>query len=76
MEPLSDSADTCRKLDDGMKWHLYYAPERGRHHNWAQRLPLNAARLICMECHAEHTIADLETASHFCPVRLPMPSAL
>ncbi len=52
-----------------MTWQ--YAQDAGRSHHWVQRLPLAAGRLVCMECHAEHTIADLQTASHFCPVRVP-----
>ena len=69
MESLSDHADQRRELDVGLMWQ--YVQDTGRSHHWVQRLPLAAGRLICMECHAEHTIADLQTASHFCPVRVP-----
>lgn len=57
-----------------MTWH--YTPESGKWHQWMELYPNQQGRLLCVGCHAEHTIQDLATASHFCPIRLPLPTAV
>lgn len=57
-----------------MTWH--YTPESAKWHQWTEMYPSQQGRLLCVGCHAEHTIQDLATASHFCPIRLPVPTVV